>query len=240
MPKWMTAIIACYLSLSLFAAQAQSVDDIISKYEDALGGKEKLTGINSVYQEGVSVNQNGNEITSKITRVNKELLRTDVNFGMGSFSLLVTDKAGWVSNPRSGGKFEPMPQETLKSFQGDLDCAGPLVNYAAKGSKAELAGKEIIEGKECFKIRLTQSSGNEITYFIDPVTYYIVRDQRKTNGMMNRNGDGLITTDYADYQKNEDGYIFPYSVKKSGMAGNTIIEKIDVNKPVDPKLYKPE
>ncbi|MBU7578793.1 MAG: hypothetical protein KAF40_12095, partial [Flavihumibacter sp.] len=58
----------------------------------------------SVYMEGVSIAGNGNEITSKMTKVDQQLMRSEINFGMGSFNVLLTDKGGWVSNPRNGGK----------------------------------------------------------------------------------------------------------------------------------------
>ncbi|KIC95297.1 hypothetical protein [Flavihumibacter solisilvae] len=249
MPKWMTAIIACYLTLNLFAAQAQSVDDVVSKYEDALGGREKLNNIQSVYMEGVSVAQNGNEITSKMTKVNKKLMRTEINFGMGSFAMLVTDKAGWMKNPRNGGNFEPMGAERVTALQPELDCAGPLVNYAAKGHIAELLGKENVDGTELFKIRLTLNTGSVITYYIDPATYYVRREVRKGGGMGRRGGQGgqggnnaeaEVVTEFADYQKTTDGFVFPFSVKRSGMGGSTTYEKIEVNHPVDPSLFEPK
>lgn len=250
MSKGITIIFACFLSLGILAAEAQSVDDIVAKYEAAMGGRDKLASIKSVHLQGVSVMQNGNEINSDITKVNQELLRTDVNFGMGSFSMVVTPKEGWVSNPRNGGKFEPLPEDVVKALQADLDLSGPLSNYAAKGHKAELLGKETLDGKEVYKIKLTLNTGKELTYFIDAVTYYIVREQREGMGFMGRRGGGqgnqpgpggnIQTTDYSDFQKTDEGYVFPFSMKRSGMGGNMVIEKVEVNQPVDPGKYKPE
>jgi outer membrane lipoprotein-sorting protein len=245
MPKWITIIFACYLSLNLFAAQAQTVDDVIAKYEAAMGGRDKLATLKTVHIEGVSVMQNGNEVTSVINKVDDELLRTDVNFGMGSFSMVVTSKGGWMSNPRTAGKFEALPDDALKALQAELDLESPLVNYSAKGHTAQLVGQEAIDGKDSYKIKLTLKSGADIIYYIDANTYYIIRDQRK--GMTRRvgaaqapAGDNLQTTDYADFQKTPDGYIFPMSIKRGGMAGNMLIEKLETNKPVDQKLYKTE
>ncbi|ULQ50990.1 hypothetical protein [Flavihumibacter fluvii] len=254
MPKWMTIIFTTYLSLSLIGAQGQTVDEVVAKYEAAMGGRDKLATLKSVHIDGVSVMQNGNEVTSSINKVSGELFRTDVNFGMGSFSMVLTSKGGWASNPRNGGKFEPLPEDAVKALQPELDLAGPLVNYAAKGHKAELLGKETIDGKETYKIKLTLNSGNDITYFIDAATYYIVRDQKKGMGRRGGGGgpggqgaqggapagDNIQTTDYSDFQKTEDGFVFPYAIKRAGMGGNTIVEKLEVNKPVDPKLYKAE
>lgn len=247
MSKGIAIIFACFLSLGILAAEAQTVDDIVAKYEAAMGGRDKLASIQSVHLQGVSVMQNGNEINSDITKVNNALLRTDVNFGMGSFSMVVTPKEGWASNPRSGGKFEPLPEDAVKAMQTELDLSGPLANYAAKGHKAELLGKETLDGKDVYKIKLTLNTGKELTYFIDANTFYIVREQREAMGFMGRRGGGqggqdntIQTIDYSDFQKTDDGYVFPFSIKRSGMGGNMVIEKIEVNQPVDPKKYKPE
>ncbi|ULQ54923.1 hypothetical protein KJS94_09760 [Flavihumibacter rivuli] len=248
MPKWLTAAFACCLTLTLFTAQAQTVDEVIAKYVEAIGGKEKLSSIKSVYMEGVAVMQNGSEITTKVTKVDKQLMRTETSFGMGSFTFLVTDKQGWFSNPRNGGKFEAIPEDRVKMAQSELDCAGPLVDYAAKGHKAELIGKEAVDGVEYYKVKLTLNSGNDITYFIDPSTYYIMHETRKGGGMMGGGGrrpgggqgDQEMRIDYSDYRKTDDGYVFAYSVTRGGMGGSMTYEKIEVNKPVDPKMYKPE
>lgn len=169
--------------------------------------------------------------------------------------MLVTDKNGFSSNPRNGGKFEPMSEEIVKTLQPELDLAGPLVNYAAKGHKAELLGKETIDGKETYKVKLTLSNGNDITYYIDGISFYIVREQKKGMGMGRRGGgapgggggapaapagDNIQTIDYSDYQKTPEGFIFPMSVKRGGMGGSMLVEKLEVNQPVDPKLYKAE
>lgn len=237
------------LVFGLITVQAQTADDVIAGYEKALGGKEKLQTLQSVYMEGVSIAGNGNEITSKMTKVDQKLMRSEINFGMGSFSVLITDQGGWISNPRSGGKFEPMPEERYKAAQGELDLVGPLYNYAAKGHQVVLEGKEKINEKETYKIKLTQKNGTEITYYLDAATYLPVREVRKGGGMFgggqrrqgaNQGGQPQeVISDFGDYKTTPEGFIFPFSIKRNGMGGETIYEKIEVNKAVDPQLYKP-
>jgi hypothetical protein len=231
----------------LFAglAQSQTADEVIDKHVAALGGMDKLRQMKSVYMEGVSVMQNGNELTSKVWKVDKQLLRREINFGMGSATTVVTEKEGWSSNPRNGNKFEALPQEAVQMQQTELDCAGPLVDYKTKGHSAELVGKEDFEGTECYKVKLTLKTGREITYFIDAKNYYILAVRTKGGGMggMRRQGGGgdtEVTVMYSDYKKTADGFLFPYAMAVVGMGAATNYEVIEVNKPVDPKLYKPE
>jgi hypothetical protein len=46
--------------------------------------------------------------------------------------------------------------------------------------------------------------------------------------------------DYSDYKKTDDGYVFAFKTTVVGMGGGLFFEKIEVNKPVDPKAFKPE
>ncbi|MBV4358112.1 LolA-like protein [Pinibacter aurantiacus] len=248
MPKWIIAGFAFFLTLTLFAAQAQTADEVIAKYVDAMGGKEKLNSINTLHMEGVAVMQNGNELTTAIDKVNGKLSRRESQFGaMGSLTTIITDKGGWVSSPRSGGKFEPIPADKLKNTKAELDCAGSLVDYASKGYKVEYLGKETLDGKDCHKIKLTLTSGADITYYIDAQTYYISRETHKGSSFAGSGGgrpgaaDADISTDFSDYQKTDQGYIFPYKVKMGNMGNGMTFEKIEVNKPLDvAKLSKPE
>ncbi len=236
------------LLLSAFVSgYAQTVDEIINKYIDAMGGKEKLSSIKSVYMEGTSVMQNGTEITQRLWKVDGKLMRREISSAMFNMISVVTDKEGWSQNPRSGGNFEPMTPEMVTGMQSELDCAGPLVDYAAKGHKAELIGKEDVEGTECWKIKLTLKSGRDITYFIDPTTYYINRMVTTGGGFGGGRGGGGAQgapreskIDYSDYKKTEDGYIFAFKTTPVGMGAGLFFEKIEVNKPVDPKAFKPE
>jgi len=221
-------------------AHGQKVEDIIAKHIEALGGKEKMQSIHSVYLEGVAVMQNGTEINSKTWKVKDKLYRQEISFGMGNIVVIVTPTKGWSSNPRNGGTFQPMPDEQLKALQSQLDPAGPFVDYAAKGSKAELLGKDTIGGKECYKIKLTTAAGQDITYSLDVQTYYVLRETRKGGGMMGGgagrrggNADGEFNIDFSDYQKTAEGYVFPYTIVTGSFGAKTSVEKLEVNKPVD-------
>lgn len=241
--------IITFLGLIIFSqgmAHAQTVDEVINKHIEAIGGSEKLRSLNSLYMEGVAVMQNGNEIISKIYRVQDKLLRREVEFGMGSATVIITDKEGWSASPRSAGAFEALPKESVDAQQVELDLAGPLFNYAAKGHKVELLGKETIGNIEAYKIKLTPKSGKDIMFFIDTKDYYVIRQTIKGGGMFgggqgrgNQPADAEFNINYSNYQKTPEGYMFPFTVSM-GNSGNSLnYEKIEVNKPIDEKLYKP-
>lgn len=240
--------------LGIGLLQAQTADDVIGKYVQAIGGLDKLKTVTTLSMEGVSVAPNGNEITTTTIKVQGKLFRQEMNFGAGSFTMILTDKEGWFSNPRNGGAFEAMPAEMQAAQQQELDCLFPLIDYAAKGHKAELVGVETIEKVECYNIKLTLKSGKVYNYYIDSKNWYVVRVSTKgTGGGMfgggGRQGGGgapqevEMKTDYSDYKATAEGIFFPMTITRPGMGGrnmSTNIEKLEINKPVDAKLYKPE
>lgn len=243
--------------LALGQMQAQTADDVIGKYVQAIGGLDKLKTVNSLYMEGVSVSPNGQEITTKTIKVQGKLFRQEIDFGMGSFTMILTDKEGWFSNPRNGGAFEAMPAEMQSAQQQELDVLFPLVDYAAKGHKAELIGLETIEKVECYNIKLTLKNGKVFNYFIDSKNWYVVRVSTKGagGGMFGGGGGGRqggggaapaeveMKTDYSDYKATAEGILFPMTITRAGMGGrnmSTNVEKLELNKPVDAKMYKAE
>jgi outer membrane lipoprotein-sorting protein len=239
----MKKISMAFLALfSVICGMSQTVDEVINKHTEAMGGKDKLGSLKSVYMESVSVMQNGNEMTSKTYRVDKQLFRRDIDGGMFKFTTIMTDKEGWASDPRNGGSFNPLPAEDVQNQQYTLDLAGPLVDYAAKGEKAELLGKDPVDGKDAFKVKVTMKNGKDITYWLDAQTYYVLKTSTKASGFMRRPGadpNAEVVMMYSDYRKTPEGYVFPYASSIQGMGTSTNVEKIEVNKSVDPKLFKP-
>ena len=232
-------------------AQGQTVDEVINKYTDARGGKDKLLSIKSIYMEGTR-QMMGNDLQVKLTKEQGKLSRTDFEVGGTNNYLLITEKEGWNFFAMRMQTPEPMPADRVKQLQTELDIAGPLVDYAAKGYKAELMGKEDVEGTDCYKIKMMIDSSNSISYFIDSKSYLLIRSAQKGGAFGGRRGgaggDVEMFTDYSDY-KAVDGILFAHtlSLKSSvvtaggqGGGGSSTFDKIELNKPVDPKLYKPE
>jgi hypothetical protein len=248
MTKFRIASISLIILALVVRVQAQTADEIIAKHIDAMGGKDKLQSLKSIYMEGVAVMANGTEIDTKTWKVKGKLYRQEISFGMGNVVIIATPTKGWTSNPRNGGAFAPMPDEALKAAQPQMDPSGPFVDYAAKGNKVELDGTDTVSGgKKCYKLKVTFPSGQDVTYYIDAQTYYIDRESRK-GGMMGGGGGGgrrdpnaPFNIDFADYQKTADGYVFPNTIIAGGFGAKTGVEKLEVNKDVDvDKLSKPE
>ena len=236
MKKSTLGLLAIAAVISIQSIKAQTVDEVIDKYETALGGKEKLLSLKSVKMTG-SISVQGFEVGVKVTIVDGVGSRNDISVpGMGEGFQVVNTKKGWDFMPfRGQASPEEISAEQLKSSQWLLDLQGLLVNYKQKGSQVELLGKENVSGTECFKLKLTSKMGNEYTLYIDTKNYYRIKSVTKTNS---KNGEVEAEVTYGDYKKTADGYVFPY-LQTIG-EGSIVFSTIEINKPVDEKIFTVE
>jgi hypothetical protein len=213
-------------------AQAQTVDEVINKHINGIGGKEKISKIQNVVMEG-TLNYQGNDVMIKTIIVQDKLNRQDISAGgMTGFDML-TDKDGWSYMPFFGMSApEAKPAEEVTQNKADLDIAGPLVDYAAKGHKAELMGKEDISGKSAHKVKLTLAGGKVVVFFIDAESGLILRtvDKRKVQGQ-----ETDLQTDFADY-KEVEGVKMAFSITQQ--FGTVYMSSIKANQAIPESAYK--
>ena len=237
-------IIFCLFVIFLVAVQfasGQTVDEILDKYVKARGGKEKLLGIKSVYMEGMT-QMMGNDVTVKITKEQGKLSRREFEMGGTNGYMLITDKEAWSYMPMRSPTPNKLPDEAVAGMQTELDIAGPLVDYVSKGHKAELIGKDSVDAVSCYKIKLSSKAGKEIIYWIDGTKFLLVKSSVK-NVSRKTGAEAEQITFYKDY-KAVDGVLFPHTIETKSTGGDgrgngsATFDKIEINQPVDPKLYQ--
>jgi len=224
--------------LNTVAVKAQTADEIISKHIDAIGGKDKISLVKSLYLEG-NLQVMGNEVPTTTYVINGKALKNEINFNGSKIIQVVTDKSGWAVNPMQGQtEPTPLPTDQLKAAQEELDLGGQLLNYTAKGAKVELLGKEDVNGNSTFKIKVTAASSTVTTYFIDATTYYI----DKSVTVANVGGQTAETSStYSDYKKTDIGFVIPYKTELTlpqGLSLTTVITKAELNKEIDPAIFE--
>ena len=228
------------LSLSiLFSAfvHAQTADEIISKHIEAIGGKEKLSAINSVRMEN-TMHVMDNDAPSTVVVLNGKGYRSESEFNGQKMVQVYTDKSGWAINPFAGSSDpQVMPDDQYKSGLGQLYIV-PLLNYSARGDKAELLGQEKLGEVNAYKIKLTNKDNIATTYYIDPSTYYILQTSR-TAEMMGQQMN--VTAIYSDYKKSDYGWVMPQTMAISfgdQFSMTAKLNKVEVNAPVDASVFE--
>ena len=224
---------------SVFVGRAQmatavpTADEIVNKHIEAIGGKDKLSQIKTRYSEGTTQVM-GNEGPSTVTVVDGVGAKTVSEVNGQSFIQVFTDKGGWQVNPYAGAVTPtPLPDDVYKQSRSILDITGPLFNYAQKGNKVELLGKE---GND-YKLKVTNKDSVEVTFFIDGTTYYI---NKAVSSAVMMGQTMEVSSTFSNYQKDDQGRVFPYTLDISygGQFNITInFKKIEINKTIDPAIF---
>src|SRR5262245_12047596 len=102
-------------------AQAQTADEVVNKYIDALGGKEKLSSLKSVRLTG-NMNVQGNDIGITVTKLHMKGMRMDISV-MGTDNYQIVTPGKGVSFMPIQGMASPtdMSEEQVKAAQSQLD-----------------------------------------------------------------------------------------------------------------------
>jgi hypothetical protein len=212
---------------------AQTAEEIVSKHIDAIGGKAAVESVKTLYIES-DVDIAGNTAPSTTWIVSGKGFKTEMDFGGNKFQQCVTDKGGWMINPMAGSATpQPIPDEQLKTMKGQINVGGPLYDYAAKGSKIEMAGQDSAD----YKIKMTTSAAVNVTFFINKKNYLI----DKTVSTANIQGQDMETTvTFSDYRKIDGGYMlnFGQQVSLPMYTLNITHKKVEVNKPIDTAIFE--
>ncbi len=157
---------------------------------------------------------------------------------------------GWKLRPfLNRHEVEPYSEQELKIASNRADLDGPLVDYAAKGSRVELDGTETVEGHNTYKLKVTEKTGHTLHVWVDAETFL----EAKIEGQP-RTLDGKehpVEIYYRDY-RNVDGLRFPFVLETRVLPvgrnalglrdtpvppEKIVIDKVVVNPKLDEKLF---
>jgi hypothetical protein len=202
------------------------------------GGNEPLTSrAPGVKTGGVQMPKRSAEQTQlpfrmELKRVRKSRLELDFR---GQTSVQVFDGAnGWKLRLfLNRHDVEPFTADEMKAAALQADLDGPLVDYAAKGTKVELEGAEKVEGNDTYRLKLTFRNGQTQRVWVDAKTFL----ETKIEGTPRRLDGKYHSVEiyFRDYRA-VSGLMVPYLLETK-VEGVTQTEKIQIEKvAVNPRV----
>jgi outer membrane lipoprotein-sorting protein len=231
-------VAACLLAALTVAvpSYSQTVDEIVAKNLKAKGGAEKWKSISSVKMTG-TVSAQGRQVPMTAYTKRPNLSRQDITTPAGTIVQGFDGTTPWTVRPGSDVAQEVSgPQGDAVRRNSDFD--GPLIDYAAKGHKLELMGKNKTGGAEVHHLKLTKKDGSVEHYYFDADSGLEMKRtiEFDTGGGMKQS----LETEMSNF-KSVDGIMVPHTMKQSlnGMAVAEIaIEKVEFNAPIDDALFR--
>ena len=165
--------------------------------------------------------------------------RVEIQFA-GKTALQVYDGAnGWKVRPfLNRNDVQPFTAEEAKAESEKAELDGPLVDYAAKGTKVELEGVEAVEGRDAYKLKLTTKTGDVQHIWIDTQNFLDVKVEGAPRRM-----DGRMRTVWI-YQRDfrpVQGLMIPFvlvtAVDGYRETHSVVIEKVTVNPKLEDALF---
>lgn len=227
-------------------AQAQTVDEILAKYFENTGGLAKWKALQNVKMTAKG-KQGQMEIPLTILQLKDGRQLTAFTLQGKDIKQGVYDGHTLWSHNFANMKAEKSDAEATDNFVQDVgEFPDPFLNYKERGLKAELLGKEKVDGTETFKIKLTKKpikvdgkpTDNIVFYYFDAENYVPLMTESEVKGGPNK---GMIAqSKMSDYQE-VDGLMFPFSMTQGakGQPGGfeIAVSKIELNVKVDDKEF---
>jgi outer membrane lipoprotein-sorting protein len=166
--------------------------------------------------------------------------RIEIEFGGKTAVQVYNGTSGWLLRPYlNRDDWEPFTAEQAKSQQAKWELEGPLIDYAAKGTRVELESVEAVDGQDAYKLKLTHKGGEVQHVWIDAKSFLDVKIEGTPRRM-----DGKMRTVWVTQRdfRTVQGLMVPF-VQETAVDGFTdthrmILSKVALNPRADDARFE--
>jgi hypothetical protein len=213
------------------------VDDVLSRYYEAMGGVAGWTGLQTMTASGTLSVANGMmQGPFEIIQKRPAMARMEITLQGMEIVSAYDGETAWQIFPITGST-EPQVADpaTARQLIEQADLDGPLIGWKEAGHRVELAGRETVDGVEAIKLAVTLNTGEVSYYYLDAEDYVPIRivAVREIQGARTQ-----LTTVLDEYRE-VGGLLFPFSIEVDSPVGIQALafDRIEVNVPVDERVF---
>jgi hypothetical protein len=220
--------------LSIAAAPAPTVDEIVARHVAARGGAQALAAVRTLRMTGRALAGPGREAIVRREVARPGRIRTEFVF-QGTTGVYVWDgTSGARVSPLDGSlEAQPLTAEGAELSAEQADFEGPLVDWKRKGHKVELVGRADLPSGPAHELKVTLKTGVVRRLFVDAATGQVVK---ATSTRTLRGHETEFETVYGDFRQT-GGVSFPRSIE-IGARGRPqrmriVVESVELNPKLD-------
>jgi len=212
-------------------ASGKTVDEIIEKHIQVIGGFDRAYRIKSIYMEALVKTS----ATSNFLKIFKEQNKFSADFNDFNMQWQITDEEDRFSATVSSAPQNKIINDVIANMQTDPQITATLVDYVGLGYQPVMTGKEVINGNTCYKIKLTTKTGSDINYWFTSPGFRLMQVliEKNENEMYAEKTSSTLYTNY----KAVDGIPMAHNIEIAitGLNENDPIKiafnTIEINQP---------
>jgi hypothetical protein len=227
-------ILGASLLIPAPVAAADALDTVVAQAILALGGAERLRASQTRITVGKIAFDGGgaNPFTVEQKRPNR--LHMEIFFPPGVLVRAYDGERGWQASPFAEEREAlPMSAEDTRNIAEEAEFDDPLLDWRARGSRVELLGRELVDGRAADRLRVTTRSGLVQELLLDALTHLRVgwEGARQANGK-----ETLFLSSFKDYRA-IGGILFPFTISSRAIGNENrqeiVITRVELDTPID-------
>ena len=224
---------------STLSTAALTLEEIVTRYEAARGGRERWRALRSIEMTGTFTSIS-RQAPFTLRRKRPNLYRFDSQM-IQKETVLAQDAQGpWWIYPLYGvdsaAKIEEAPVVVMTARDAEIEPA--LLGYQEKGHKVALGGRGDVNGQETVRLELTRSDGWVETWHLDPATYLEVAVDSKVFDYSQLPQEMQERAYFSDFRAAE-GLVIPHRIEREYGARHTVtkVERVRVNPELEDGVF---
>ncbi|HEV2704403.1 MAG TPA: c-type cytochrome [Pyrinomonadaceae bacterium] len=185
-------------------APLPTVEQVLDKYVEAIGGKAALAALTTRHVKGSRVNADGTVVPTEIYQKAPDKIFTAVNYPNFSFYSAFNGAEGWAQDSRGSGE---ITKELLALTKRDAEFFFGA-RLAQLYTNLKLAGKQKVGEQEAYVVNATTPEGTTETLFFDTATGLLIQRRLEVKSVL---GSYPFQIRYDDYRQ-VDGVRLPFSL----------------------------
>jgi hypothetical protein len=217
-----------------------SVDALLQKVLEARGGEERWAQVRTLKIEGTWT-AFSEDVPMTILRMRPDLYRFE-HVVLGGPAVLAYDgEHAWVQGAAFGA---PQGQGIAEAWKRNVIEEAPftskLLGHAAGGAKIELIGRERVDGRDAYVLKVEPKDRPEETWYVDCETFLETKRVSTTFDVFSGPGAQLeMETYYMEY-RDVGGVMIPYREERHFGTRYNVVDasSIEINPEVDAAMFR--